>query len=645
MKKKYFYKLLISFIFLLTVKTYASIYDEPLFTACKSNNTQRVLREIRKIENASNYIDLLHLSYVYSIECQSFDVVNAMIAYQSKKGVNLFNNYFAFSVACAEGFANAARWLVVTNIERMNYVLTEDEVLNQPFDVIENILSYNSFYMESLSDYGYDHDGYFRFNDQGNLFGRHYTYLLHSKKRENLIAGEPFYRLDKWSETYFNRITKKEQGFDYGWLHFILLKEGLDKFELACLFNNLELAQFLYGSTDDVDSTKVIRAFFLACLRGNTEIIKWLIEQKGLDPLVRLFDENALLFACKGDQMETAQWLINYGFSIKDVDTPKCNAFMYACRNGNIEMAEWLYSLGANIAQIGSGYEFGFDDEISAMDLAIKHGHTEIVEWLNQLSEEGSREEIILAAEYGHLEILDFLYKKYTNIDSVYNYKFYLEWFEKDSVQYMLKQDRIKLLSDTDDRGRTAFVAACENGHLHILNWLISKGYSGEDDYKSTKHALLIKAVENRNYELVEWLIEKFGYYDQQIGSRENWRLHWEVMDPYFMACINRDKKMAQYLKSKGADPNIILPTGKNHLTILASSIDSPQLGYQVLIMGDSYAYVNRDNNLLFDTLKVFFSTGADPYRVDNNGVSFVTHPNIVKNPEILAFVKRNWKK
>ena len=138
-------------------------------------------------------------------------------------------------------------------------------------------------------------------------------------------------------------------------------------FSTACIFNNLELAKFIYLIEPHIyisDDDEYI--FRNACKSGHLELAKWLLSIKP-DIDISIKDEYAFRWACYG-HLEVAKWLISIKpdinidafhnndddfddimddesyYIIYDDERDK-TAFEMVCESNNLEIAQWLCEL------------------------------------------------------------------------------------------------------------------------------------------------------------------------------------------------------------------------------------------------------------------------------------------------------------
>ena len=184
-------------------------------------------------------------------------------------------------------------------------------------------------------------------------------------------------------------------------------------------------------------------AAYEAVLRGNFEILKYLVEQgantnaiygKGLYSQ----NENALAAACRLNKLEIVKFLVEQG---EDIHTQCKQALCNAVLSGNLDMVKFLLDQGADIhAQ---------NDQ--ALYDAVFSGNLDMVEFLvEQGANIHAQEErtLICACRLGHLEIVEYLVAQGADIHAQ-NEQALKEVCRKGSlllVKFLVKQETRSIL-------------------------------------------------------------------------------------------------------------------------------------------------------------------------------------------------------
>ena len=195
------------------------------------------------------------------------------------------------------------------------------------------------------------------------------------------------------------------------------------------------------------------------------------------------YHENIIQASKIGD-FTSVQWLVEKeGVDINQKDEYlKRTSLHWACHEGHLAIAQYLVSKGANVK--------------------IKDGSGDYV--------------IHSAAQYGFLPI----------------------------VKYSIEQQNVHI--DTKGHNKkTPLHYACENGHLQIAEYLISKGANiyAKDDRDNTP---IHYASESGLLPIVQYLIEKLKVDIDKKG--------WNSQTPLHYACWNGHLPIVEYLVSKGAN-------------------------------------------------------------------------------------------
>ena len=87
------------------------------------------------------------------------------------------------------------------------------------------------------------------------------------------------------------------------------------------------------------------------------------------------------------------------------------------------------------------------------------------------------------------------------------------------------------------------FRIACENGHLAIAQWLVTRfGLTVEDIRSGQNDALLVSCV-NGHLEVAQWLVTRFSFTVEDIRSGQNEALR--------VSCANGHLEVAQWLVTR----------------------------------------------------------------------------------------------
>ncbi|XP_064641028.1 transient receptor potential cation channel subfamily A member 1-like isoform X2 [Lineus longissimus] len=251
-------------------------------------------------------------------------------------------------------------------------------------------------------------------------------------------------------------------------------------------------------------------------------------ESMGLTPLH---------LSARYNSADSVQALIKYGASVNARDQRGKTAVHYAARRGfNSVVKELLSPEDSNV-------NIQDDDKITPLHEAATGGQKTVCEILVEKgADPWSRDvsditPLINAASVGSVEVINAL----------------LEAVSKDSLKDEPKQ--AEYLSLVDDEGSNALQTAAQNGHLKVVELLLSKGidinsmksHRRRTDKKVNKQTALHVAVTNGFKEIVEYLLKQ--------GAEANPR-DTEQMTPIHRAALHGREDTIQTIMKHGGDLN-----------------------------------------------------------------------------------------
>jgi ankyrin repeat protein len=229
---------------------------------------------------------------------------------------------------------------------------------------------------------------------------------------------------------------------------------GLTPFNIACQKNNFKVALLFleHPQRSDIDAadSSGLTSFLQACLDNRFEMVEWLYSQGA-----------------------------NYWISDNNGDTPLHLASRSKVRN----LIEWLVMKGLDLHALNK-------TGLSPIDLAIEHRARDLVNWMKSESSDpvpratALVRELEVALQKNNISLMDSLFQELYVLhrDSVVvaNSRTMLLCGAAalDSIEIidLLFQSGAKVTAKAPISGMTALHCACKQGHLRVVNYLISKG-------------------------------------------------------------------------------------------------------------------------------------------------------------------------
>ena len=226
-----------------------------------------------------------------------------------------------------------------------------------------------------------------------------------------------------------------------------------------------------------------------ASQEGRLDIVRWLVEEKQVDPSCR--DENGrtpLHAASFGGHLDIVRWLVD----VKQVD-PSCRdekgrTPLYAASwKGHLDIVRWL--IKEKQVDPSCQDEAGW----TPLHAASWRSHLDIVRWLvdekqvdPSCQDEKGWTPLHVASFGGHLDIVRWLVEE-KQVDPVCRDSMrctplhMASWNGHLDIVRWLVEEKHTDPSCRDKQGRTSLDAACQNGHLDIVRWLADDGLHGVD--------------------------------------------------------------------------------------------------------------------------------------------------------------------
>lgn len=260
--------------------------------------------------------------------------------------------------------------------------------------------------------------------------------------------------------------------------------------------NDLSLLQF-YSPIIDCELVDV------ACVCGNTNILKWLIQNGGT------FVPSSFYRALESNNIELLQWVKSYfhtseiphllkPLSIHTLKWLKQNGFSisgsylkYALADGNIKVLDWLKQHGS---LLGDGSDF-----YAALSKKVS-----VLEWLKHHGGYFSESMMSYLTQYGTLDMLKWL-KCHQNIDTTFS-----AW----SIQHVQSVEMLEWLVEhyNISLDETLFENSIRSNNLDVIRWL-------RDHHCKWSKYTVYAAIVVGNYELIQWFQKQRNFQEQKISE------------------------------------------------------------------------------------------------------------------------------
>jgi len=226
------------------------------------------------------------------------------------------------------------------------------------------------------------------------------------------------------------------------------------------LDGQFELAKYFYEKKPHVDIDIFEASFRAACSRGYIEIIKFLLETK---PEINISEDNekAFLLACQYNQFETVKYLLEIKPDI-NISILEEEAFKIASSKGYLNILKLLIEKKPDI-DISIEYNFGLYH-------SIINGHVEVVKYLFHIKKEyvcdtlgvfGPDKKIIKKIIMNPINVFEF------NLDECFK-KLCMKG-ELDMIKYLLD---MCINIERDTLKKEALIVACEYGQIEVFKFL-----------------------------------------------------------------------------------------------------------------------------------------------------------------------------
>ena len=275
--------------------------------------------------------------------------------------------------------------------------------------------------------------------------------------------------------------------------------------------------------------TEIARATLIeVCRNNNLEMAKWLDEKydfKSHNNIGLRTLYNIMKCACKRGHIDFIKWIV----SVFDVDygmivSGNSNLFDLSWSRGHFEIAMWLYDV----------YDLSPDNTNAALVKACRENNRIVLAWFcttfvveDMDIRENNNEVLYVACHYGSLACLDYIYRtlcKFTSedVEMEDSRAFYACCMQNHLEVARWLVDTVKFR--THDIRRGLIIEVDEKGFPECVNWLfyIFYDYIFDGDVHRDDNLLLRKICADDDWEIIQWLIAKFGLQPDDLRANNN---------------------------------------------------------------------------------------------------------------------------
>ena len=291
--------------------------------------------------------------------------------------------------------------------------------------------------------------------------------------------------------------------------------------------------------------------FCEACEKGNLRKVERFIEEGygvNEEDLGR-----ALIYAAGEGRLDIVSCLINHGADISEKDyLVNQTALHYASKRGHLKMVELLLSKGAEIDAEDKNHR-------TPLMLAAKKGHSDVSMHLINHGADVSKKDGISnrtalhhASRNGHLKVVELLLSKGAEIDVEDNFSgtpliLAIVYEHNDVSMHLINHGAD--VSNIDVFWRSTLLSyASENGHLRVVELLLSKGVESDMEDKNY-HTPLMLAAQNGHNDVSMHLINHGADVCKIGGIFKRTALHH--------ASRNGHLRVVELLLSKGVESDV----------------------------------------------------------------------------------------
>jgi hypothetical protein len=326
--------------------------------------------------NKNNCYKMLNILCKSTTTATTIEVVNIMKKiYLKDPSLNLSNNdNFLFNTACSNGNLDIVQWLFSILVYKENI---EDE---NELNVINNTIINKSFDLALSNNY---------INILIWIYEK-YPQLINTVDAFENACLKGHLNISEWLLNDLN-VGINNIGFENACacgrlnviklIYFNKLNSQLTDDQLtngahsACKYGHIIVFRWIYIIAPFIcTSSKMEICFTIACLCGNLQIAKWIINIVNPDLDDWLFDGYVFQIACLNNHLNVVKWLITIcSHSINQIN----NTFQLVCGAGHYEIASLLYKVYLYIDL--------FDNDHASFKNACQGGNLRIAEWIESL--------------------------------------------------------------------------------------------------------------------------------------------------------------------------------------------------------------------------------------------------------------------
>ncbi|XP_071095477.1 putative ankyrin repeat protein RF_0381 [Haliotis cracherodii] len=326
---------------------------------------------------------------------------------------------------------------------------------------------------------------------------------------------------------------------------------------MACKGGNTEIVKYALEQNIDAMSSNGMdgnAAAVIAAKRGRRDIFDLLVK-KGANLTMKEENNNILLMACEGGNVDIVKYVLKQNIvDINSKNDEELTPAMVAARWGHKEVFDLLISEGADLTYVS-------EDDENILHLACYGGNVDIVKYVlkqNMLDLNSKDDDdwtpAMMAISGGHRDILYLLVREGANLTQR-NYEhrnvLHVACTSKQIkiTKYLITNTTVDINSESND-GTTPVMLAALQGLGEVFDLLVSKG---ADLRSVTAHQenILHLACQGSNVEIVKYILSQNIVDD--INSRTD-----NGKTPLMIAAVNQNKEAFDLLVKKGADLTLV---------------------------------------------------------------------------------------